>query len=479
LFVDFGAFLDSPAERKRLLDGLIEIADESVLASARAGAQDGARKVLSPEAQAWIPDCTARLKGELFDALRMALDAPTPEGLALVLSDLSARHKAAKAMTEEAAKAPLMANTRDPNIIVTEISEVRTSIATCEAQDRDAAATQARRVALETRLGKLRAVPANRRAELMAQLAELDAVELAPKTSPRLALDMEQVEAQRTTARAAWTAAAGGKCPTCGHPVPANQTAMDEARAKGLALKAQAEELTKAVAEAKALELANSTRWQEARTMAAGLRGDLAELPTADANEVDAIVAELANLPVRFRSGEELDAARLRLRNLEQEAEIARSANAAVALSTSLNVPALELAGKAIRAAQKGWDQGKAEAFAAVVGPIEASMTESIGAPVTIDPANNWEITIRDRPAESRSGGERLAIWGAFVAALAKPGDVLLCEAAEADPEYLSAMLSALEESPAALIVVATHLPIVGTGLWTVINPGEVADAVQ
>jgi hypothetical protein len=177
---------------------------------------------------------------------------------------------------------------------------------------------------------------------------------------------------------------------------------------------------------------------------------------------------------VRFLSGEELDAAKMRLRNLEQEAEVARSARAAVSVVGGLNLAGLEIAGKAIRAAIKGWDQGKAEAFAAVVGPIEARMSEVLNAPVKVDPGDNWTITVQGREAESYSGGQRLGIWAAFVGALAKPGDVLLCEAAEADPERLALMLAALAPSRADLIVLATHIEPPQVQDWKIVRAAEV-----
>ena len=154
--------------------------------------------------------------------------------------------------------------------------------------------------------------------------------------------------------------------------------------------------MDQAITEAEAQDKAATARYQEAQRHARELQAELSTMPADATAEINAIVAEMEGLPKVFASGEELDALRLKLRDLDQEAEVARQARANVAAAVGANPQALEKAGQAIRAAIKGWDQGKAEAYAAVVGPIEARMSEALGAPVTIDPANNWTVTVKD-----------------------------------------------------------------------------------
>lgn len=482
LFVDFGAFLDSPAERKRLLDGLLEVAEDKVLASARAGAQEAAREVLAPETPAWTEKAVERLVGVSIQA-KMALLSPTKEELATALSDIMASYKAAKGAAEVACSQAEQATGRDPLTIAAEVADARNLLAKHEAQDRDARSVLARREALTSRIARLRAVDPERRVRAEAELARLERI-TAPDSSVwnDLKAKLDATVQQGRTENERFKALKAGTCPTCGSAGENLKKAVEVLRLSLVALGKRRDELQMQANEAEKAFLAASKTYQDSRGLLRDQRGILANLPIVDPAEIARLEEELAGLPAAFLSGEELDAVRLRIQRLEQEAEVSRNSRAQAAVVSSLNLPMLELAGKALRAAGKRWETGKAAAYSEVVGPIAARMAEALGSPVTIDPENNWTVTIKDRAAESFSGGQRLAIWGGFVGALAKPGDILLCEAAEADLTHLGALLSALESCPAALVVVATHHhPTVEQALemrlgnWVVLNPAEVA----
>lgn len=481
LFVDFDGFLDSPAERKRLLDGLLEVAEESVLALAKASAHEAAREVLTPAAKEWTETALDQLPGlSMFP--RVALLNPTLDGLNEALKQVKASYTAAKGAADVATSQATEATGRDPGVITAEIADARNTLAKIEAQDRDARAVIARRNGIEGRLATLRAVDPAKRAALVDEVARLEAI--TPPGSAVLSdlrTKLEGILAQGKAGNTRYQSLKAGKCPTCGTEGPVLASAAHSLADELKALGKQRDEIQ---AELNAAEAGNATALAEYRAAISRLtaaRAELAALPLVDPGEVQRLEEELANLPNAFLSGDELDALRLRVQHLEQEAEVSRASRAALTVVSALNLPTLELAGKAIRAAIKGWEQGKAKAYADVVGPIAKRMAEALGQPVAIDPENNWTITVADRAAESYSGGQRLALWGAFVAALARPGDILLCEAAEADLQRLGLLCAALEKCPADLVIVATHhQPTIAEALgialgeWAVVNPARV-----
>ena len=471
LFVDFGAFLDSPAERKRLLDGLIELSEASVLEHAQAAAQEAARAILTPAVPTWTDAALDLLPG-LSDDGRKALTSPTLEALEKALAAAKALYAAAKGAADLATANPTPTDTRDPAVIASEISEARNTLAKIEAQDRDSRSVLARRNSIEGRLSTLWAVDPSKRQALEAELQTLEG-----KTPPgtglvdQLAARLEQIVANGKAGNERFKALRGGKCPTCGTDGPVLASAVATLRAELEALGAQRDEVQAELALAREAQQRAVDEYRTTRDRIAAVRAELRTLPVVDPQEIVRLEAELEGLPNAFLAGDELEALRLRVQHLEQEAEVARAARAETTVVTRLNLPALELQGKVFRAAIKGWEQGRAAAAAEVVGPIAARMSETLKAEVAIDPENTWTISVAGRPAESYSGGQRLAIWGAFVGALCRPGDVLLCEAAEADADHLENLLEALTECPAALAVVATHHTGMVCNGWTTADP--------
>jgi len=476
LFVDFSKFLESKAARAEAMDGLVDASTEDLDRAARAGARAAMLELLSPGGK-WANKLLDAIEcaqtTEAVDALRLCADAA---GINDAKKTMAAAKKAATGAAETAANAPEQAQGRDPQVVQRELEEIRTKLAEAEKDNQRAAYNIKRRAELALTIAALKTVDPKERAALEKELGDINIPDTGPihRALSRCQADLGAVIGEGRPLQAQLKLLGTGKCPTCGQTMPDAEENIRK-RQEGLAhlrslavrkdeLDAKIDELQKELVKVKQQQDEHAARVQN-------IRDKLQCLPQNPADELLRCEAELANLPESYLDEDAVKGMRARLDDLSSEIEIAQRSRAALTVVSGLNLPLLDLAVRVANKAEKGWKAGRAAALAKAISPVEDRMGALLQRPVTISPENEWSIMVGAQEAEAFSEGERLPIWGAFVAALAPADSVILCEAAGADSAKLLPLLSALSRADAALIAVATHVEGEVPEAWTAMDP--------